>query len=96
MTQPLTDEERAIRTTLSCEIERLRVQVKQADARGDEATRRALAAETALDWYADKARALAKDVRSGVHNDAVLASLAALATDGGRRADAAVVKPPHG
>lgn len=48
--------------------------------------------EEALTWYADEARALAKNLLSGAHTAAVLASLTVLAIDGGRRADEALAQ----
>ena len=72
------------------EIERLRIQVRQADERGDEAMRRAHAAEATLEWYADEARALAKHMAGGAHSEAVLASVTVLALDAGKRAEAAM------
>jgi hypothetical protein len=54
----------------------------------------ALRMRAALEWYRDEAKALAKNVESGAHTQAVLASLTVLALDAGRRADEALALGP--
>jgi hypothetical protein len=51
--------------------------------------------QAALEWYADEARACAKNSHSGQHNapEALLSSVTVLALDGGRRADEALWGP---
>jgi hypothetical protein len=90
-------------TTLAAEVRRLNAQA-QADA--DEIFRlqvshSALYADVerlraALNWYADEARACAKNSGSAKHGapEALLASVTVLALDGGRRADAAMKDAP--
>jgi hypothetical protein len=48
---------------------------------------------SALEWYADEARACAKNSHTGAHAapQALLATVTVLALDGGRRADEAMV-----
>ncbi len=48
----------------------------------------------ALMWYADEARTLGKSVATGVHTNAVLASVTVLAADAGSRAEAAMRQEP--
>lgn len=51
---------------------------------------------TALEWYADEARAFAKNSASANQYHALLASVAVLSLDNGRRADAALNHIPKG
>ena len=44
----------------------------------------------ALEWYRDEAEALARNVATGVHTQAVLASVTVLAIDRGKRAETAL------
>lgn len=49
----------------------------------------------ALCWYAGEAAALAKNMSTGAHTNAVLASITVLSLDAGKRAAAVLAKVPH-